>query len=106
MYRHNTEGPRIARILGLQKNTLREIRVSGTVGGPLLTQKSPTYKAKTTEVGDRVSDFRVGDPLYYCSCNLSFCQNNSADLNEYSSYCGIGLLWQLHESFGFIVKLF
>ena len=32
------EGPRIMRILGLQKPTLRKIRVSGTIGGPLLTQ--------------------------------------------------------------------
>ena len=26
----------------LEKNVLHEIRVSGTIGGPLLTQKSPT----------------------------------------------------------------
>ena len=38
-----TEGPHIMRILGLQKKTaLCEIYVNGNVGGPLLTQKSPT----------------------------------------------------------------
>ena len=31
-----TEGPPITRILGLEKNALRKIRVSGTIGGPLL----------------------------------------------------------------------
>ena len=37
-----TEGPRLTRILGLGKTVLHEIRVSGTVVGPLLLQKSPT----------------------------------------------------------------
>ena len=37
-----TEGPHVARILGLQKTALRKIHVCGNVGGPLLTQKSPT----------------------------------------------------------------
>ena len=36
------EGPHLARILGLVKTVLHEICVSGTVGGPLITQKSPT----------------------------------------------------------------
>ena len=36
---YNTEGPRLTRILGLEKTTLCKIRVSGTVGGPLVTQK-------------------------------------------------------------------
>ena len=39
-----------------------------TVGGPLLTQKSPTYAyiGQTAEVGDRVSDFGVsgGPPVF------------------------------------------
>ena len=39
-----TEGPRLTRILGLEKTVLHEIRVSGTVGGPLLTRKSLTYR--------------------------------------------------------------
>ena len=39
----STEGPRLTRILGLEKTTLREFCVSGTVGDLLLlTQKSPT----------------------------------------------------------------
>ena len=33
--------PCLTRILGLEKTVLHEIRVSGTVGGPLITQKSP-----------------------------------------------------------------
>ena len=37
-----TEGPHLTRILGLEKTALHKIRVSGTVGGPLLMQKSPT----------------------------------------------------------------
>ena len=32
-----TEGPRLTHILGLEKTVLHEIRVSGTVEGPLLT---------------------------------------------------------------------
>ena len=35
-----TEGPRIARILGLQKTALHEIRISGTVGGPRLNSQN------------------------------------------------------------------
>ena len=34
---------RLMPILGLEKTVLREIRVSGTVGDPLLRQKSPTF---------------------------------------------------------------
>ena len=37
-----TEGLRIMWILGLEKTALHKIHVSGTAGGPLLTQKSPT----------------------------------------------------------------
>ena len=32
-----TEGPRLTWILGLEKTALRKIRVSGTVGDPILT---------------------------------------------------------------------
>ena len=50
-----------------EKTVLHEIRVSGTVGGPLLMQNPPltrTY-AKTAEVRDCVSDFCVmwGPPV-------------------------------------------
>ena len=34
--------PTLRGLWDLKKNALREIRVSGTVGGPLLTRKSPT----------------------------------------------------------------
>ena len=43
--------PRIMRILGLQKTALRKIRVSGTVGGPLLTRKCPTCTYKDQNRG-------------------------------------------------------
>ena len=37
-----TEGPCLSAFLDLEKTVLHEIRVSGTVEGPLLTLKSPT----------------------------------------------------------------
>ena len=46
--------PGLTRILGLEKTVLRKIYVSGTVGGPLLMRKSPTYiyrSPKTVVVG-------------------------------------------------------
>ena len=38
----NTEGPALRAFWDLEKTVLHEIRVSGTVVGPLLVQKSPT----------------------------------------------------------------
>ena len=46
----NTEGPQLPRILGLEKNVLREFRVSGTVGVPYLHKNPP----KTAVVGSVV----------------------------------------------------
>ena len=56
--RPNTEGPRLTRILGLEKNALREIRI-GTVGGPrsLTNAKIPhlrIHKPKIVVVGSTV----------------------------------------------------
>ena len=34
--------PDLHEFLGIEKTVLRKIRISGTIGGPLLTQKSPT----------------------------------------------------------------
>ena len=48
----STEGPGLTRILGLEKkNELRKIRVSGTVGGPLLMY---VHKPKIVIVGSTV----------------------------------------------------
>ena len=53
--------PTLRGIWDLEKTVLHEIRVSGTVGGPLLTRKSPTctYISQKLGSGNRVSDFRV-----------------------------------------------
>ena len=59
----NTEGPHLTRILGLAKTVLHEIRVSGTVGGPLLTPKSShlhVHKPKTVGL-DFVSPIRIAN---------------------------------------------
>ena len=57
-----TEGPHLTLILGLEKKTVFcKIRVSGTVGSPILMQKSPTctYISQKHGSGNSVSDFRV-----------------------------------------------
>ena len=41
-YAENTEVPNLCGIWDLNKTALHEICVSGTVGSPLLTRKSPT----------------------------------------------------------------
>ena len=57
--KQDTEGPRLTRILGIEKNALHKIRISGTVGGigsPTNT-KIPhlrVHKPKTTVVGSTV----------------------------------------------------
>ena len=60
---------RVAALRGFwdfEKTTLSKIRMSGIVGGPLLTQKNPTYAyiGQTAEVGECISDLCInGGPL-------------------------------------------
>ena len=64
-----TEVSRLTQILGFKISRLRKISVSGTVVGPLLTQKIPLLhanKPKITVVGSVVvKTVQVGYPLYF-----------------------------------------
>ena len=54
--------PTLRTFWDLEKNVLHEIRVSGTVGGPLVTQKSPTCRY----ISQKLIEWK---PFWWISCN-------------------------------------
>ena len=80
-----TEGPRITRVSGLQKKpVLCKIRISGTLGGPLLMQKSPTC----AYIGQNsISGFHVngGPPVANSWLSASNFQNSVPALKNWEN---------------------
>ena len=64
----STEGPRLTRISGLEKNMLCKICVSGTVEGPLLMEKSSTCAYMSQHWGSVTNgcENRVSDTIHLC----------------------------------------